>query len=70
MSEVCVVKGCTNARHQGSFVGDLCSPCHNIITTGNPGYTVGVLKVFQQYELLKELIEEALDRVDRMGRGS
>lgn len=30
----CLVKGCTNHAHQGHFVGDLCAPCHTMLTTG------------------------------------
>ncbi len=30
----CIVKDCQNHRHEGKFVGDLCSPCHTFITTG------------------------------------
>lgn len=30
----CIVKGCTNLRSQGRFIGDLCYPCYEFITTG------------------------------------
>ena len=30
----CVVKGCQNMKWQGKFVGDICSPCYRMITTG------------------------------------
>ena len=30
----CIVKDCPNKRSQGVFVGDLCAPCHDFITTG------------------------------------
>jgi hypothetical protein len=30
----CLVKGCTNHSNQGTFIGDLCMPCHEMITTG------------------------------------
>ncbi|MBK3779827.1 hypothetical protein G3A43_06140 [Paraburkholderia aspalathi] len=33
--EKCIVKGCQNHKHQGLFVGDLCTPCHRMLTTGN-----------------------------------
>ncbi|WP_157639945.1 hypothetical protein [Burkholderia ubonensis] len=32
--EKCIVKGCLNHRHQGRFIGDLCSPCHAMLTEG------------------------------------
>ena len=35
MSEKCIVFGCTNEKHQGTFVGDICTPCYEIITKGN-----------------------------------
>ena len=30
----CIVKGCTNTSDKGMFVGELCQPCHTMITTG------------------------------------
>ena len=30
----CIVKGCSNHRGEGLFIGELCSPCHTFITTG------------------------------------
>lgn len=30
----CIVKDCTNHTHEGEFIGDLCSPCHEFITEG------------------------------------
>ena len=35
----CIVKDCQNHRHEGKFVGDLCSPCHTFITTGEGKYS-------------------------------
>ena len=35
----CIVKGCENHANQGVFVGDLCSPCHGFITTGEGVYS-------------------------------
>ena len=32
--EKCIVKGCQNHRHEGRFVGDLCAPCHGMLTEG------------------------------------
>lgn len=31
----CIVFGCTNHKYEGQFVGDLCRPCHYVITTGD-----------------------------------
>jgi len=30
----CIVYGCKNHETEGGFVGDLCTPCHTMITTG------------------------------------
>ncbi len=35
MSEKCIIFGCTNEKHQGTFVGDICAPCYEMITKGN-----------------------------------
>lgn len=43
-SKKCIVFGCTNHTDQGKFVGDLCAPCHHILTTGEVGPTDGILK--------------------------
>lgn len=40
----CIVKDCTNYAHQGRFVGDLCAPCHHMITTGEIGPTTSFLR--------------------------
>lgn len=34
MDKHCIVKGCLNGSTQGEFIGDLCAPCHKMITTG------------------------------------
>lgn len=41
-SKKCLVHKCTNYKGEGGFVGDLCTPCHHVITTGRvdvPGNT-------------------------------
>jgi hypothetical protein len=35
----CIVKYCMNQKHEGQFVGELCSPCHEFVTTGNGVYS-------------------------------
>ena len=35
----CIVKDCENHKHQGHFVGDLCSPCHAFITRNEGKYS-------------------------------
>jgi len=34
----CIVKDCLNKRSQGVFVGGLCVPCHDFITTGKADF--------------------------------
>ena len=33
----CIVKGCPNHKGEGGFVGDMCGPCHTMLTTGAIG---------------------------------
>jgi hypothetical protein len=35
MSDKCIVFDCDNVKGQGSFIGDLCAPCHQYLT-GEP----------------------------------
>jgi hypothetical protein len=35
----CIVKDCANHMHEGRFVGELCTPCHTFITTGEGTYS-------------------------------
>ena len=28
-----------NQKHEGQFIGELCSPCHEFVTTGNGVYS-------------------------------
>ena len=30
----CIVKDCENHKHEGRFIGPLCSPCHTTLSTG------------------------------------
>ena len=39
----CIVHGCPNRKSEGNFVGDLCAPCHQFITTGEIGCTSSFL---------------------------
>lgn len=34
----CIIHGCINKKSQGNFVGDLCVPCYEMITTGKVKY--------------------------------
>lgn len=46
----CIVHGCTNHENEGGFVGDICSPCYNIITTGNITPTNAWFNKYMNYE--------------------
>lgn len=35
----CIVKDCVNQAHEGQFIGDLCNPCHEFVTTGSGIYS-------------------------------
>lgn len=30
----CIVLGCSNSKGEGTFVGDICGPCHYMLTSG------------------------------------
>lgn len=54
--EECFVYGCTNKKHEGNFIGDICCPCYTIITTGNleqPSNNF-IHKLALKYKALKE----------------
>jgi hypothetical protein len=58
MVKKCIVHGCTNHEDQGSFEGDMCSPCYRIITTGkiNPSdnwFVQKIQKLEEELECLK-----------------
>lgn len=38
-TDKCIVYGCSNHKCQGTFVGDICGPCYDIITKGIVGPT-------------------------------
>jgi hypothetical protein len=62
----CLTLGCENRYGEGTFVGDLCSPCHEMITTGrvhhrNPTF-IGDL--WRQADKLKRLVEFANSEVN------
>jgi hypothetical protein len=35
----CLVRGCLNHSDAGTFIGDLCEPCHRMLTTGDVHHT-------------------------------
>jgi len=42
-SRSCLVYGCQNRTDQGTFVGDLCKPCHDYLESGKIGPTTSFL---------------------------
>ena len=58
----CIVKGCSNQRHKGKFVGDLCSPCATFITTGEGKYSQAYRNSQREWQGLTD--EELLDIAD------
>jgi hypothetical protein len=38
MSDKCLVKDCPNHKGEGRFIGDLCGPCHRMLSTGSIGH--------------------------------
>jgi len=71
MSIKCIVKGCTNKSSEGKFIGQLCSPCYEILTTGKVTPTNSILKDLKnnkfklsekQIKHLLIVIKEAVDK--------
>ena len=61
----CIVEGCVNEKHQGGFMGDICVPCYNMITTGKIGNSTNfVAKLKEQNELLKSLLRNATIKIE------
>lgn len=61
-SNECMVKGCTNKKHEGNFVGDMCVPCYEMITTGEIKYGKTFIhdlrdKIVKHEELLSNLTD-------------
>ena len=38
MTRKCLIHGCQNHSHEGRFVGELCGPCYDMLTTGKLGH--------------------------------
>ena len=55
----CIVKDCENHKHEGGFVGDLCKPCHQFITTGEGIYS----QAYRNSNPVKELTDEVIYEV-------
>jgi hypothetical protein len=61
MKKKCLVFGCTNCEGEGLFIGDLCLPCHNMLTTGKiEGSGTFIHDLKEKNEILNNLIEDTL----------
>lgn len=51
----CMIKGCTNKKIEGNFIGDMCVPCYDMITKGqmNPSNNF-IYKLWIEYEELNK----------------
>jgi hypothetical protein len=61
----CLVFGCENHSNQGTFIGDLCAPCHRLITTGEVNYghdfiTTAIKERDAAHQLIGRLVCEGL----------
>ena len=61
----CIVKDCINQTHEGLFIGELCKPCHEFVTTGNGVYSQIYRNTQREWVgLTDEEIFEALGGID------
>ena len=57
----CLVHGCRNRKDQGGFVGNLCVPCYEMLTTGKLGsndtfiHRMAAIHLEQLNEIMKEV---------------
>ena len=58
----CIVKDCQNHKYEGKFVGDLCSPCHTFITTGEGMYSQAYRNTQREWQGLTD--EEIMKMLD------
>lgn len=58
----CVVQNCENHKHEGSFNGDLCSPCYQFIAHGKGVYS----QAYRNSHLVKELTDEEWKLLDKV----
>jgi hypothetical protein len=55
----CVVQNCENHKHEGSFNGDLCSPCYQFIAHGKGIYS----QAYRNTHSVKELTDEEINEI-------
>jgi hypothetical protein len=60
----CIVKDCENHKHQGRFVGDLCSPCHAFITRNEGKYSQAYRNAQREWQgLTDEEMQVTVDEI-------
>ena len=64
----CIVKGCENRSDTGTFVGDVCAPCHLFLMTGR-GTTSAVFRLTTA-ALNRHIVEEATSAQLAIGEAS
>jgi hypothetical protein len=69
-SHKCIVKNCENHANQGRFVGDLCTPCHGFITTGEGVYSQAYRNAKREWVGLTDVeVGDALIELPILGNG-
>jgi hypothetical protein len=55
-SHKCIIRGCTNHKDEGNFVGDICSPCYQMITSGDSSKNSAnfIHRLYEDVVMLKE----------------
>ena len=64
----CIVHGCSNHSEEGEFVGDMCKPCHDMITTGRADKPSDnfIHKLYMKRAILRAEVIERLGDVVRL----
>ena len=48
----CIVYGCENYKGEGAFIGDICYPCYQMITTGSDNPSTNFIhKLFKENKI-------------------
>jgi hypothetical protein len=56
----CIVKDCENHKHEGSFNGDVCSPCYQFIAHGKGVYSQAYRNAKPAELTDEEILQQAL----------
>ena len=56
----CIVYGCTNKSSEGRFIGDLCVPCYEMLSTGKFNFNSSnlVVTIANENKKLKEQLKK------------